>query len=104
MLSVDHAFCERLYLCDFNRESLQAREVVQTFNKTSSSDRAAYRLWDLGNPAKIQGRTQKYLVPKCQASRVKIIVLCYLNSWMGSINTPTEDLSRHKVRLDADNF
>ena len=74
MLSVDHAFCERLYLCDFNRESLQSREVVQTFNRTSLSDRAAYRVRDFGNPTKIQGRTQKYCVPappKCQASHVK---------------------------------
>ena len=31
MRSVDHAFCEGLYLCDFNRESIQSRDVVQTF-------------------------------------------------------------------------
>ena len=30
MLNVDLAFCERLYLCDFNRESMQSRKVVQT--------------------------------------------------------------------------
>ena len=59
MLSVDRAFCERLYLCDFNKESLQSREVVQTFNRISLSDRAAYRVRDFGNPAKIQSRTQK---------------------------------------------
>ena len=50
------------------------REVVQTFNRTSLSDRAAYSVWDSGNPAKIQGRMQKYHVPappKCQASRAK---------------------------------
>ena len=35
MLSVEHAFCERLYLCDFNRESLQSMEVVQTFNRNN---------------------------------------------------------------------
>ena len=40
MLSVDHAFCEILYVCNFNRESLQSKEVVQTFNRTSLSDRA----------------------------------------------------------------
>ena len=33
-----------------------------------------------------------------------MIVLCYLNSGMGSMNIPTEDLSRHKVRIDADYF
>ena len=74
MLIVDHAFCERLNLCDFNRESLQSKEVVQTFNKTSLSEGAAYRVRNFGNPAKFQGRTQKYHVPaspKCQASRVK---------------------------------
>ena len=49
MLSVDHAFCEILNLCDFNLVSLQSREVVQTFNKTSISDRAAYRVWDFQN-------------------------------------------------------
>ena len=106
MLSVDHVYCERSYLCDFNRESLQSREVVQTFNRTSLSDNAAYRVQGLGNPGKIQGRTQKYRVPcapECQATRVKIIVLRYLNG-MGSINIPTEDLLRHKVRIDADNF
>ena len=55
MLSIDHAFCGRLYLRDFNWESLLSREVVQTFNRTSLSDRAAaYRVWDFGNPAKIQ--------------------------------------------------
>ena len=59
MLSVDHTFCERLYLCDFNRESLQSWEVVQTFDRTSLSDRAAYRVPDFGNPAKIQDKTQK---------------------------------------------
>ena len=64
MLSIDHAFCGRLYLRDFNWESLLSREVVQTFNRTSLSDRAAaYRVWDFGNPAKIQDRTQKYHVP-----------------------------------------
>ena len=70
MLSVDHAFCERLYLYDFNK----SREVVQTFNRTSLSDRAAYRVHDFRNPMKIQDRTQKYHVPappKCQASCVK---------------------------------
>ena len=73
-ICVYHAFCERLYLCDFNRESLQSREVVQTFNRTSLSDRVADSVRDFGNPAKIQGRTQKFHVPappKCQASRVK---------------------------------
>ena len=99
MLNVDHAFCERLYLCDFNRESMQSREVVQTCNRTSLSNRAAYGVRDFRNPVKIQGRTQKHHVPappKCQGSLVyKIIELCYLNSGMGSINIPTEDLSRH---------
>ena len=67
-------FCEILYLSDFNRGSMQSREVVQTFDRTSLSDRAAYRVWDFGNPVKIQCRTQNYHVhapPKCQASRVK---------------------------------
>ena len=34
MLSVDYAFSERLYLCDLNSNSMQAREVVQSFNLT----------------------------------------------------------------------
>ena len=55
---------------------MQSREVVQTFNRTSLPDRAAYRVCDFGNSAKIQGRTQKYMYhvsapPKCQASRIK---------------------------------
>ena len=29
MLTVDHAFGERLYLCDFNRGSMLSMEVVQ---------------------------------------------------------------------------
>ena len=74
MLSVDHAFCDRLYLCDFNR----SREVVQTFNRTSLSDRAAYRVWDFGNPVKIQGRAQKYHLPAPIVTRKKIIEQCYL--------------------------
>ena len=28
MLSVDHVFCERLYLCEFNRRFMHSREVV----------------------------------------------------------------------------
>ena len=79
MLSVDHAFCKRLYLCAFNRGSMQSREVVQTLNRTALSDRAAYRVWDFGNPVKIQGRTQKYHVPAPIVTR-KIIVMCYFNS------------------------
>ena len=72
MLRVDHAFCEILYLYDFNRGSMQSREVVQTFNRTSLSDRAAFRVWDFGNPTKIKGRTQNIMrPPNCQASRVK---------------------------------
>ena len=53
---------------------MQSREVVQTFNRTLLSDRAANRVWDLGNPAEFQDRTQKYHVPappKCQASHIK---------------------------------
>ena len=63
MLSVDHAFCERLYLCDFNMESMQSRtrEVVQTFNRILLSDRATYWVRDFGNPVKIQGRTQNIM-------------------------------------------
>ena len=75
MLSVDHAFCERLYLCDFNREYLQSREVVQTWNRTSLSDRAAYRVRDFGNPPKNRAERKKYHVPappKCQAPRVTV--------------------------------
>ena len=85
MLNADHAFCERLYFCDFNRGSMQSREVVQAFNlgpsilgprfnRTSLPDRAADRMPDFWNPLKIQGRAQKHHVPvppKCQASRVK---------------------------------
>ena len=65
MLSVDHAFCERLYLFDFNRESMQLREVVQTFNRTSISDRAAYRVRDLRDPAKIHGRIKNKTKKTC---------------------------------------
>ena len=68
MLSIDYAFCEILYLCDFNKGSMQS------INRTSLSDRAAYIVWDFGNPAKIQGKKHKYNVrkaPKCQASRRK---------------------------------
>ena len=39
------------------------QKVVQTFNRTSLSDRAAYRVLDFGNPAKIQGKSKKYHVP-----------------------------------------
>ena len=95
MLSVDHAFV--LPLCDFNRGYMQSREVIQTFNRTSLSDRASK---DFGNLAKIQGRTQTYHVPapkKCQ----EIIVLCYLDSGIGSINIATEDLSRHQFSQDV---
>ena len=77
MLSVYHAFCERLYLCDFNRES---REVVQTFNRTSLSDRAAYRVWDFWDPAKNQGKRQKYHAPappNLQASHVKKMIVLW---------------------------
>ena len=105
MLSIDHAFCGRLYLRDFNWEPLLSREVVQTFNRTSLSNRAAYSVRDFENLAKIQDKTQKYHVPVppiCHASRVKKIVLCFLNSGMGSINIITEDLSRHTVRIDAE--
>ena len=58
-------FCERLFLCDFNGGiyAVKGGGVVQTFNITTLFDRAAYRVWDFGNPAKIQGRTQKYHVP-----------------------------------------
>ena len=69
MLSVDHVYCKRSYLCDFNRESLQSREVVQTFNRTSLSDNAAYRVQGFGNPGKFQGRTQKYCVPAPQNAK-----------------------------------
>ena len=75
-------------------------EVVQTFDITSLSDIAAYRLWDFGNPAKIQGKTKNYHVPaptKCQPYAYKIIVLCYLDSWMGYLDIPTEDFLRHKL-------
>ena len=57
MLSVDHAFYERLYLQDFNREYLQSTEVVQTCNRTSLSDRAAYRVRDFGNPLKFKAES-----------------------------------------------
>ena len=69
MLSIDHASCERLYLCDFNKGSMRSREVVQTFNRTSLSDRAADRVWDFRNPAKIQGNPQKYRVPVPQNAK-----------------------------------
>ena len=44
-------------------------EVVQTFNRTSLSDRAAYMVRGFGNPRKIQGRTQKYRVPAPQNAK-----------------------------------
>ena len=75
MLCVDLAFCEILYFFDFNGESFQSSEVVQTFQRTSLSDRAAYRVQDFRNPMKIQDRTQNIMSlrpTKCQASRVKI--------------------------------
>ena len=64
MPSVDHAFCERLYLCDFNRGPMQSMDVVQTFNRTSLSNRAAYMVRDFESPLKIQGKTQKYHVKR----------------------------------------
>ena len=70
MLDVDHAFCERLYVYDFNTDSMQSMEVVQTLNRTALFDGAPYRVREFGNPAKIQGGTQKYHIfalPKCQA-------------------------------------
>ena len=63
-----------LFVKDYTCVIFIGREVVQISNRTSLSDRAAYRVRDFGNPAKIQDRTQKYHVPappKCQASRVK---------------------------------
>ena len=81
---------------------MQSMVVVQTFNRTSLSNRATNRVWDFGNPAKIQGRTQKYHVPAPQkmpsVTRKKIIVLCYLNNGMGSIHIPTEDLSHQSLK------
>ena len=65
MLSVNH-----VYLCDFNKNILRSREVVQTFDRTSLSDRATYRVRDIGNPAKIRG-SHVPASPKRQESRVK---------------------------------
>ena len=79
---------------------MQSREVVQTFDRTSVCDRAAFKVWDFGNPTKIQDRTQKRHVlvpPNAKRHAYKIIVLCYLNRGIGSINIPTEDLSCHKL-------
>ena len=81
---------------------MQSMDVVRTFNRTSFSDRAAYRVRDFRNPVKIQDRTQKYQLPAPSVTCKKIIqnvVLCYLNSGMGSLNIPTENLSRHKIRF-----
>ena len=68
--SVDHAFCGRLYLCDFKRGSLLSMEVVQTFNRTSLSDITSYRVLSSETPQKFQAKRKKYHVstlPKCQA-------------------------------------
>ena len=48
-----------LFVKDYTCVILQSREVVQTFDRTSLYDRAAYRVPDFKNPAKIQGKTQK---------------------------------------------
>ena len=83
-----------LFVKDYTCIILIGKEVVQTFNTTSLSDGAAYRVRD---PAKIQGKTQKISCPCPKMPSVtgkKRIVLRYLNSEMGSINIPTEDLSR----------
>ena len=74
---------------------MKSMEVVQTFNRTSLSDRAANRVWDFGNPAKIQGRMQKRIMFLCTSRVQKKIVLCYLYNRMGSINIHTEDLLRN---------
>ena len=71
MLSIDHAFWERLYLCDF---------------KSAVKGAGPEQLIGCGtrNPAKIQSRMQKYHVPAPKNAKrhakKKIIVLCHLNS------------------------
>ena len=65
-------------------------EVVQTFNITSLSDIAAYRVFDFRENSR---HNAKYHVP---ALRVKMIVLCYFDSGMRSINILMEDFLRHK--------
>ena len=87
MLSVDPAFCERLYLCDFNRGSMHSMEVVQTFNRTLLSDKV---LIGCGT-SKSRGNSRQNAKISCPCAPImpsvtrkkKIIVMCYLNSWMG---------------------
>ena len=50
MLSIDHAFCERLYLCDF-KSAVKGGSPEQLIGSGT------------GNLAKIQSRMQKYHVP-----------------------------------------
>ena len=64
----DYAFCENLYLCDLNRGYMQSREVVQTFNRTPLSYRAAYRVCDFGIPQRFK------------AERKNIMSLCPQNA------------------------
>ena len=82
MLIVDLAFCERLYLCDFDRGSRQSREVVQTFLELHFLTELLIGCGTSGIPRKFKAEGKNLHVPappKCQASRVKIIELCYLN-------------------------
>ena len=76
--------------------------------QTNKQTRTDYRVWDFGSPSKIQGRMQKCMPLRPENVKrhtLKIIVPCYLNSGMGSINIPSEDLSRHKLffLINADN-
>ena len=86
MLSVDHAFFVKYYTCVILIGDLCSQERFSIH----LIDRAAHRVWDFGQ-SKIEGRTQKYHVPaptRCQASLGKILVPCYLNSRVGSMNIP----------------
>ena len=85
---------------------MQSREVVQTSNRTSLSDRAAYnRVLDFGNPTKNSRQNAKRSCPcapkmPCVTPKNIILVLCYLKSGMGPISIPTEDLSPTQIIID----
>ena len=69
MLSADPAFCERLYLCDFDRGSIQSMEVVQTFNRTLLSDQAAYRVCNFEIPRKFKAERKNIMSMRPQNAK-----------------------------------
>ena len=83
---------------------MQSMVVVQTFNRTSLSNRATNRVWDVGNPA-----NAKYHVPAPlkipSVTRKKIIVLCYFNNGVGSSHIPWKIFRTFFFlkKIDADN-